>query len=628
MGALVGCRLAKVIRSSLTNWPLKFYFWTDSSIVLQWIKGSALRWKQFVRNRVTEVQSTTDPASWRHCPGKENPADLLTRGEKMQRLSSCKRWFKGPEWLIRTTESWPNSAPKEKVEDEELEAERVKTQVLLAGNDRPTTSVLSLENCSRLQFVLRVTAWVYRFINNCQPKVKVSGPLTAEEIQRADLYWIREAQKQEYNTEMQQLRRGDGVHEKSPIAELRPVLDGDHIMRISSRLQHASLSTSAKHPILLPNGHRLAELVVEKAHRRLLHGGVQDTMTEVRERYWIPRCRQLVKKVLHRCVVCRRFKTRPASAPVAPLPADRVKETGPFDVIWIDFAGPLFVKSPDGGDQKTYIALFTCAVTRAVHLELVTTMSTASFLLAFRRFTARRGVPSVIYTDNASTFKKADREIWKALRGPSFQDHLTEWEIHWKYIVERAPWWGGFWERLVRVVKNNLKRILGKNRFSFEELTTILHGVEAVVNSRPLTSVADSPDEAEPLTPAHFLVGKRVTSLPSFSGSAPKPTEDLQARWKQQQLLLDRFWKRWKEEYLLQLRSAHMAKTSSRKPTLRVGDLVIVHNERLPRHLWKTGRITEVFPGRDKNIRACAVRLSDKTVLRRPVQLLYPLEIC
>ncbi|XP_064462475.1 uncharacterized protein LOC135373149 [Ornithodoros turicata] len=97
MGALVGCRLAKVIWSSLTNWPLKFYFWTDSSIVLQWIKGSVLRWKQFVRNRVTEVQSTTDPASWRHCPGKENPADLLTRGEKIQRFSSCKKWLKGPE---------------------------------------------------------------------------------------------------------------------------------------------------------------------------------------------------------------------------------------------------------------------------------------------------------------------------------------------------------------------------------------------------------------------------------------------------------------------------------------------------------------------------------------------------
>ncbi|XP_064462757.1 uncharacterized protein LOC135373589 [Ornithodoros turicata] len=428
----------------------------------------------------------------------------------MKKLLDDYRWLKGPEWLAKSSERWPSTFPTESADDETVEAERVRTQVLLVDTDDMPSSVTNIENYSRQHRLLRVTAWIYRFVKNCRlAGNNVTGPLSAEEICNAEVYWIKEAQRSEYQTEIQQLRRDGYVNESSHIAKFQPALDGNGILMVSGRLQHSTLPLHVKHPVLLPHGHRFTELAVDAAHRRLLHAGVQETMADMRDHYWIPRCRQLVKKILHQCTACARHRAKPATAPVAPLPGDRVSQSGPFDVIGVDFAGPLYVKSEDGEDQKAYIALFACAVTRAVHLELVSRMTTPSFLLAFRRFTARRGVPSVIYSDNATTFKKAEKEIWKALKGQGFQDHLADHKIHWKYIIERASWWGGFWERLVRSVKTALRKTLGKNRLTFEELTTVLHGVEAVINSRPLTFVNDSPADEGPLTPGPLLGGKK-----------------------------------------------------------------------------------------------------------------------
>ncbi|XP_064469744.1 uncharacterized protein LOC135384470 [Ornithodoros turicata] len=223
------------------------------------------------------------------------------------------------------------------------------------------------------------------------------------------------------------------MSQKSQIANFRPVLDEDGTVRVSGRLQYSTMPKQVKQPVLIPHGHKLAELVVEAAHRRLLHSGVQDTITEVRERYWVPRCRQLAKRILFRCTSCALYRAKPAAAPMAPLPVERVNESGPFEVVGIDFAGPLFMKSSEGSDQKAYIALFTCAVTRVIHLELVSGMTMTRLLLAFKRFTAGRGLPSVIYTDNAPTFKRAEKEMEGIKRAKLPGPPLLPWnslEIH------------------------------------------------------------------------------------------------------------------------------------------------------------------------------------------------------
>ena len=283
---------------------------------------------------------------------------------------------------------------------------------------------------------------------------------------------------------------------------------------------------------------------------------------------------------------------------------------------------------------KSYIALFTCAVTRAVHLELVSDLSTENFLLALKRFISRRGLCKVIYSDNAKTFKRADqdlKELWKGIKDPQLREFFSEKGIVWRFIAERAAWWGGFWERLVRSVKIILRKVLGRARLNFEEMCTILTEAEAIINSRPLTFVHNDVDEPQPLTPAHFLVGQRLTCLPPkpFPADTNHPTankEEMTRRWRYRQRLMTNFWNRWRREYLLDLKSAHRCDIPQ-PSLLKVGDVVLIGEDNTPRQSWRLGRIQELFPGRDGLVRSCTVRTSSGTLLRRPIQLLYSLEI-
>ena len=174
----------------------------------------------------------------------------------------------------------------------------------------------------------------------------------------------------------------------------------------------------------------------------------------------IGRGREAVKKVIVRiCVVCRKKEAKPFATPKTPqLPTCRVSEEPPFSNTGIDFAGPVYVKNSSCNNcqqDKVYIALFTCASTRALHLELVENMSAATFLQAFRRFTSRRGLPNKILTDNAKTFKSASKEVRMineskdVIKRYFANRRVTTWE----FITEKAPWHGGFWERMVRSVK-------------------------------------------------------------------------------------------------------------------------------------------------------------------------------
>lgn len=246
----------------------------------------------------------------------------------------------------------------------------------------------------------------------------------------------------------------------------------------------------------------------------------------------------------------------------AQLPKDRITTTPPFTVCGVDFTGPVYISSEKGA-QKSYIALFTCAVTRAVHIELVSDMSTNKFLLAFRRFLSRRGTCSTIYSDNAKTFKSTDTELRKfcdILKNSSVKDFFASEGISWKFIAEKAPWWGGFYERLMKSIKDPLRKILGKALLNFEEILTILTEIENVLNHRPLTCVYEN-GEPVPLTPSHFLqFGRDNVNLPShyidvFAKIPAK--EHLTRRHKYQSKLLGQLWLKWKEQYLLNLRTAH-----------------------------------------------------------------------
>ena len=343
-----------------------------------------------------------------------------------------------------------------------------------------------------------------------------------------------------------------------------------------------------------------------------------------------------MRKIIFHCVLCKRLQGTTYTSPKqSDLPTLRVTETAAFTHVGVDYAGPLYLKPSQllpEGNTKSYICLFTCTSSRALHLELAPNLSTESFIRCLRRFVARRGIPCSITSDNAKTFKLADKELQKLFADQRVQQFTSEKRIKWNFILEKAPWWGGFYERMVQLVKRCLRKTLGNARLDYEELMTVLTEVEGTLNSRPLTHV--EPDISEqPLTPSHLITGRRLATLPhpSEMQEDDDPTA-LQRRQRYLNLLLEHFWKRWIAEYLINLRDFHShRRKTSRSKLVEVGDVVVIHDDNLSRSKWKTGVVEELIQGEDGEVRGVKVRtLTNKgatTYLRRPVQRIYPLEI-
>ncbi|XP_064470175.1 uncharacterized protein LOC135384923 [Ornithodoros turicata] len=327
MGAVIATRLMGFLQTTLSLSTVPTVLWTDSEITLYWIYGSTNDWKPFVQNRVSEIRAGTEPSQWRHCPGKENPADLLTRGTSCLQLLNNSVWWQGPSWLM-DQKSWP---PAWRTPDEPCVEVRneTKAQTACCVPILATTTLMDVAKYSSLHRLLRVTAWVSRFLHNCRHTTAESrGPLTAAEVVAAETYWVTAAQLQAYH------------------------------------------SRKEEHPIVIPADHSFTALLVFRAHVRLLHAGVQETLAALREEYWVLRGRQVVKRIVNGCRTCRRTKVQACTEVTAPLPRDRLSQSAPFEVTGTDFAGPLYYKCSKDGGRKCYILIFTCAVTRAVHLEL------------------------------------------------------------------------------------------------------------------------------------------------------------------------------------------------------------------------------------------------------------------
>ena len=619
LGCLMAARLVQFVRRALrlpADTP--YTCWSDSMIALGWIRGSPQRWKQFVANRVTEIQELTSVDCWSHCRSDENPADLVTRGVLAETLLASSLWFKGPVWLsqqdavsAREEEESPLSLPPE-------ETAGVTGALVAADAGKEvegTAPFLDVERYGTLSKSTRVVGWMMRFVHNARRSgVPRDGELSSGELAAARNQLFRLVQAGSYAGEIRALREGKSdVPSDSPIRRLAPFLADDGLLRIRGRLQFSELSYEEKHPVILPRGHLATQLVREQ-HLFLKHAGVATLITAVRSAFWIVGLRCIARRVVHRCVSCRRHDSRACCEPAAPLPQDRTNQAPPFAVTGVDYAGPLFcVDSPK---QKFYICLFTCAVTRAVHLEMTESLPLNDFMLAFRRFTARRGVPRVVYSDNARTFLGADKYL---------QGHFGHLAPQWKFMVPRAPWWGGMYERLVRSVKAALKKSLGQRCLSKTELETVLVEIEACVNSRPLTFVGDTPDCPNPITPCHFLtghsVGFRARELDDPSAVTGQMLSD---RAKLREKRLDRFWSVWMKEYVRNLPPA--VRKFRPQGRLREGAVVLIEEDNVPRLQWDLGVVLKLLPGRDGIARSAEVRTA-RGRKTRAVQRLHDLEV-
>jgi hypothetical protein len=430
-------------------------FWIDSTVALGWIRQDPNRWKTFVCYRVTEIQSYTTPSQWGHCPGKDNPADLISRGVTAEHFKILDVWWRGPPWPAQPPQHWPPNAPPVGVLPEGKEPANHTLSV-----DVPT-KLINHTKYSSYWKLLRVTAWVLRFRQIALRRDGRPGNLTALELEAARSYWIQAVQGESFAAEFKALQKNLQFTENSKIARFNPFLD-EGLIRLGGRLQFVKLSLEQRHPLLLDGQHHFTKLLILQTHIRLHYLGVCIILAELREEFSVPRARQTIKQVLHSCLPCRIAKGLPGGEIEVPLPTDRVTPLRPFAVTGIDYAGSLFVKVGNTL-QKCYISLFTCATTRAVHLELCLDLSTDKFLLALQRFTGRRGLPNTIYTDNAQTFHAANgelRELCIVLSAAKTHQYFADQGIRWKFTTPRAAWWGGWWERMVATTKRCLRKVL------------------------------------------------------------------------------------------------------------------------------------------------------------------------
>jgi len=265
------------------------------------------------------------------------------------------------------------------------------------------------------------------------------------------------------------------------------------------------------------------------------------------------------------------------------LPKERVTPSRPFLHSGVDYAGPLTLKTWRGKNARTYkayIVLFICLSTSAVHIEIVSDYSSEAFIAAYKRFTGRRGICSVLFSDCGTNFIGANSELKRLFTVATTESQkmaalLAKDGTQWKFNPPLAPHFGGKWEAGVKSVKYYLKRVVGETILTYEEMNTFLIQIEAILNSRPVTPISDDPDDLNVLTPGHFLIGSSLTAVPELSLENIRHSR--LSRWQLLRQIIDNFWTKWSREYLQNFQVVN--KWNKSFESIKEGAIVLVVDE-------------------------------------------------
>ncbi|XP_046472523.1 uncharacterized protein [Neodiprion pinetum] len=563
--------------------------------------------------------TTSLPADtqWGYVFTLENPADLPTRGLKPSELKDSSLWWHGPTWLTKPSSEWPKTTEQFTTQEESSPDE---SHVFVS---QESDLMAWTEKFSSIDKLVRILSYIHRWRANSKlerSKRRVGG-LCASELKVGLTYLMRIPQKAFFSAELQSLKQGQKIAPDSIILRLSPELKSDGLLHVEGRLQNSYLTYEEKHPIILPTNNHIAKLLVAQAHKKTLHGGPTVVQSHLNRKFWLVRGRNFIRKVVHDCVKCARYGGAVIQQQMAPLPAVRTRPSRPFTYTGVDYAGPFWIRCAPGRGQKAYkayVAIFICMVTRAVHIEIVSSLTSEAFLAAFRRFVARRGLPLFMYSDNGTTFKGADEELYQLFCETSaFSEEvaasIAKDGVTWSYIPPRAPHFGGLWESNVRSFKKHLYKVIGYNKLTFEEFYTLSCTIESCLNSRPLSPLSSNPEDLAALTPGHFLIGAALTSVPEPFDQTNESVSP-HTRWHLLSLMRNHFWKRWKSEFLSQMQQR--SKWLYPNVVHKVGDLVLFKDDQLPPSKWPLARIVRLHLGKDGLSRVAVIKTATKEYTR------------
>lgn len=636
--AVLATRLMDEIRRSHPEVIVtKTVLWSDSHTVLRWLRCDQRRYVNFVGNRVVEVVESAPAIWWRYVPTAMNVADDATRVKNPIQFQPESRWLHGPSWLKGAENTWPEQPSF--IDTENAPAEELKSKFVGATIRRG--AVVEFSRFSKLTRLVRCIAWVRRFGANAQVKRKLletqkdpvereertSGELTAQEVERATEVACRLVQEEVYAQDVGKLRGGQQIASDSKLFVLKPYLDDVGVLRLHGRTDAAQeefISSAAKRPIIMPETHYVTMLIVRRYHEFMAHQLTDATIAAVRTKFWVPKLRPLVNSVQRVCQTCRVRSAHPNPPMQGQLPPDRLNTYArPFTTTGLDYFGPYFV-TIGRRKEKRWVALFTCMASRAVHLEVAADLSTDACLVCLRNFCNLRGVPTSIRCDNGTNFVGARNELdrERAFFDPeAIQRELSVKGVTWLFNCPNNPEACGAWERLVQSVKRVLSVTLHEEAPRVETFRALLLEAANIVNARPLTHVPIGPDDPEPLTPNHLLLGgPNVATVPNPSDVEPTATR---RQWQICRGLSRKFWAQFVRDYLPELtrRSRHYPE----QEPLKEGDVVFICDNH--RSAWTRGRVTAVDKAKDGAVRRATVRTAFGEY-QRPATRLAKIDVC
>ena len=614
--AVLAARILKFVIEIMEIPEERSFLWTDSTIVLAWLAKPSYNWLTFVANRVSEVHTLVPKCKWFHIKSSENPADVISRGINPIGLVSNTLWWNGPSIILEN-----------KFDEENMSFFRTELDAKPMINT--TCNLISVMDdlygrISSYVKLINVQAWIQRFIRNYFSKAenRTTGDITVQERDSALRTLIKMLQLRHFSCTIDRLNKGENLKKNDPLLSLTPFLDSSGVLRVGGRLDNGIMAFETKHPIILPKNDKFVKLLVTYEHFRNHHVGVNALIAITRQTYWILNARTTIKRELRKCVVCYRFSPKRVSQLMGSLPKERTEINRAFYNVGIDLCGPFFVRPTrrrGNTTQKAYIALFVCFSTKAVHLEMVSDLTTETFLAALRRFVSRRGIPATIFTDNGTNFVGASRcikEWYELAKTKSFKDgmgsELLNNRIEWRFIPARTPNFGGLWESHIKSMKACLLKCLKSEKPTFEEFQTIMTQVEGSLNSRPLCPTSNSVDELDVLTPGHFLIGTNLKGLPNQSEI--ENTGALTSRWKHLQRIFAHYWSRWTTEYLRSLNQR--TKNKLIEKNVKVGDIGLLLHENLPPYKWPLCLVKDTVTGSDGLVRVLILKMGQKIFKR------------
>ena len=630
-GATVAVKLSQKLQQELKMDIDEEYFWCDSEIVLGYINNEARRFHTYVANRVQQIRNLSSSSQWNHISTNINPADMASRGVGIKELTTG-RWFQGPQFLWeKTLDIRKNHSVSPLVNPYDPEIKKVTKVMKCASPDILDTHKFSdwnklVKACTLVRLIGKHRKWKRH-------------TYSAEDLAETESILVKLDQKRHYSSIMQELTVNKLTKANSAISKLSPFLDATGTLRVGSRATKSSaLTTTEKQPSILHKDSYIAKLLIAHYHNKVHHQGRIFTQAALRQAgYWIVGAQKLIKAYIYKCVTCRHLRGKHASQLMGDLPQERVELSPPFTHVGVDTFGHFIVKERRS-ELKRWCIVFSCMYSRAIHIEVVNDLSTDSFLQALRRLQSIRGPVTTIFSDAGTNFMGAKNLMAKDLKtmnDSSLKELVEQNQIRFKTNTPGASHQGGVWEREIRTIRAIFGEITRKydGRMDTEALRTSMYEVMYTINSKPLTvDHLDSPDEVV-ITPNHLLTAKS-SQLPPPPGKIDNQVVYGKTMYQKTQQMAEEYWKHW-QDYLTKIEIRQ--KWKSAQQNVKVGDMVSVIDDNVPRNQWKLGIVESVQPGVDGLVRKATVRLANNKLSKsgkqtvpnvlyeRPIQKLIPI---